>query len=163
MRVVCGTSIQWGSEDGERAESALRKGVGVVRANEAEREDRETTPKPSRKFASVTLVVDPDSKKTRRRRDTEKGKEKDTEGGTVHLRFHITKVNKVQVRRQQLLQLLRAQARPGRQALAQPRPRDLGNTRPRFHAVFKIGRMSSRIYRSCTLWRVGCRARHSLY
>ena len=48
----------------------------------------------------------------------------------VHLRLHITKVDKVQVRRQQLLQLLRAQARPGGQALAQQRPRDLGNTRP---------------------------------
>jgi hypothetical protein len=41
--------------------------------------DRETMPRPSRESAPVTLVVDPDSKKPRRGRDTERGKEKDGE------------------------------------------------------------------------------------
>ena len=49
------------------------------RERQQEREDRETMPRPSRESASVTLVVDPESKKPRWTRDTEKGKEKDGE------------------------------------------------------------------------------------
>jgi hypothetical protein len=72
-----------------------------------------------------------------------------------HLRLHITKVDQVQVRRQQqLLQVRRVQVRPGGRAQARQRRRDLGNTRPCFHRVFKIGQTSSRIYRSYTPWKV---------
>ena len=60
----------------ERREMKERK-KQKQRERQSEREDRETTPRPSKESASVTLVVDPDSKKPRRRKDTEKGKEKD--------------------------------------------------------------------------------------
>jgi len=62
----------------ERREMKERK-KQKQRERQSEREDRETTPRPSKESASVTLVVDPDSKKPRRRKDTEKGKEKDGE------------------------------------------------------------------------------------
>ena len=71
----------------------LKRRVGVVWANgkrgrsrsresgslRKKKEDRETTPRPGRESASVTLVIGLHSKKVRLRRDIEKGEEKDGE------------------------------------------------------------------------------------
>ena len=76
-----------------------------------------------------------------------------------HLRLHILRGDQVQVRRQQPYQLQWVQARPAGRVPTRQRPRDLRNIRPLFHRVFKIGRTSSRICRTYTLWRVGWQAR----
>lgn len=67
-----------GGSSNERREMKVRK----KQKERQEKEDRETTPRPAtaKESATVTLVIDPDSKKPRRRRDTGKDKNGEKDG-----------------------------------------------------------------------------------